>query len=291
MDLTRYYTRICKEPTVGKEEELELFQEYYSDEVTEGRKQQIKDRIIGANLRFAFKQAKTYSKNDPTVFAELISAANEGLLVGFEKYSPSKNVRYLSYAGWWVIQRILDEMSNMRIVSLPKWKQQLSAKIVKVLDNNETMKLSELKEMFVKLGIAERDIDELYATRYLTYYIDDLDENEFEHDPITEMLNNDLDRRKLLSCVHSLPSPHREIIARSFGLEDGKEYSPTKLARTLKKTKEEIATIRREGLEALRLKLTGIQPSSLHIPVKSQSSESAGGDPSQPSQSQIDSCM
>lgn len=256
MDLTKYYTEICKEPILKKEEEFTLLSEYVNTTTSESRKEEIRSLIIKANLRFAFKQAKKYSKNDPNVFAELISAANEGLVIGLSKYNPDKQVRFLSYAGWWVIQRILEEMSNMRIVSLPKWKQQLSSRITKALENNETLTLMELKELFQKEGVSNKDIEEMYRTKYLTYYIDDMEEEDFSIDPISNEVQKRLDEHKMWLSVSKLPSPHRELIARCYGLEDGEEYSPAKLSRTLKIKKEDIQRIKTEGLEMLKKMMT-----------------------------------
>ena len=252
MDLTKYYTEICKEPILSKEEELSLLTEYSDSTISENRKEEIRNRVIKANLRFAFKQAKNYSKNDPAVFGELISAANEGLMIGLTKYKPDRNVRFLSYAGWWVIQRILEEMSNMRIVSLPKGKQQLASKIGKLVEGNSSLKLSELKELFKGDSISDKDIEEMYRTRYLTYYIDDLDEENFLIDPIADEVQKKMDETKMWRAVNSLPSPHRELIARSFGLEDGEEYSPTKLSRTLRINKADIQRLKQEGLDMLK---------------------------------------
>lgn len=255
MDLSKYYTEICKEPILSKAEEEKLLSRYIEEDIPETEKEAIKNRVIKANLRFAFKQAKTYSRNDPSIFPDLISAANEGLLVGLSKYNPGRGVRFLSYAGWWVVQRILDEMSNMRIVSLPKWKQQLSTRIVKAIENDEKITLAELKVQFADKGVAAKDIEELYNTRYLTYYIDDLEESNFEIDPISQGVEKALDNEKVWKEVSSLPSPHREILAKSFGFEDEIEVSPAKLAKLLKMPKEDVLNYKREGLEMLKNKL------------------------------------
>lgn len=250
MDLSKYYAEICKEPILKREEEEALFTRFYANGTSEKDKNAIRDRIIRANMRFAFNQAKKFSKNDPSIFEDLISAANEGLLVGFEKFSPSQGVRFLSYTGWWVNQRILNQMSKMRIVSLPIWKQQLSSRIMMALDNNEKLTLTELYELFPE--VKKKDIDELYSTRYLTYYIDDMNEEDFEIDPIGEGLQRQLDDNKVWKAVASLPSPHREVIARCFGLEDDSEHSPAKMAKALKIPKEEIQKVRTEGLAMLK---------------------------------------
>ena len=257
MSLTKYYTQIYKEPLISKEEELELFIKYKDSSTSAKEKEAIRERIIKANLRFAFKQAKAFSKNDPGTFEDLISAGNEGLIVGFEKYNPSHEVRYLSYAGWWVNQRILKEMSRMRIVALPIWKQQLGARIQKLLDNNEKISIDEIIAEFEDTGISEKDIREMYRTRYLTYYIDDMNENEFEIDPIGEDVQKRIDDTRMWKMVSSLPSPHREVIARCYGLEEGRESSPAKIAKALKISKDSIQKIKVEGLQMLRDLLAG----------------------------------
>ncbi len=178
MDLAKYYTQICKAEMLNKEQEAALFKEYKTSTTTRVRKEQIRDQVIRANLRFAFKEAKKFSKNDPLLFEELICAANDGLLVGFEKYDPDTGYRFLSYAGWWVQQRILKEMSKMRLVSLPIWKQQLATKISRLREKNPDWSVEDV--IAALPDVPEKDIRELFDTQYLTYYIDDMDENDFE---------------------------------------------------------------------------------------------------------------
>lgn len=250
MNLTIYYTEICKEPMLSKEEELKLFQTYRAEGTSDKEKEKIRDTIIRSNLRFVFKTAKDYSRSDPSMIEDLISAGNEGLLVGFEKYNPSPQVRFLSYAGWWVVQRILKEMSHMRIVSLPIWKQQLSSRIERARANNENITIEELHKEFPDIKL--KDLKELFYTRYLTYYIDDCNESEFEIDPIGTEVQTKIDNTKIWKAVSSLPSPHREIVAQVYGLLDGEESSVANLCRQMKIPKSMISKIRDEGLQMLK---------------------------------------
>lgn len=235
---------------LSKDEETALFKEYKSSKTSVARKEEIRTHILRANLRFAFKEAKKFSKNDPRVFEELILAANDGLLAGFEKFDPSKGYRFLSYAGWWVQQRILKEMSKMRLVSLPIWKQQLASKINKFQETKPDITLEELKKLLP--GVSEKDIKELMETNYLTYYIDDMDENDFEVDVIGGEVQQRMDNERVWKAVSALDSPYREIIARSFGLEDGDEKTPAEIAKALKLPKEEIKRLKTEGLKMLK---------------------------------------
>lgn len=253
MSLSKYYAEICKAPMISKEEEAALFAEYYNPETSVKKKELIKETIIKANLRFVFKQAKLRSKNDPGSFEDLISVGNEGLLVGFEKYNPKSGYRFLSYAGWWVMQKMLYEMGTMRIVRLPVWKQQISARIQKIKDTNENITLEEIQKLLP--DVSEKDLRELSDTRYLTYYIEDMDESEFEIDPIGTQVEKRMDDEITLKAVSSLPSPHREVIAKLFGFDDGKEETLANISKSLKMTKEQVKAIKAEALSMLAAKL------------------------------------
>jgi RNA polymerase primary sigma factor len=198
-----------------------------------------------------FKRAKAHSKKDPSMFEVLISAGNEGLLAGLQKYKPDMGYRFLTYAGWWVDQRILMEMASQRLVKLPIWRQQLSARIDKVVEANEGITFDELKEHFSE--VSDKDLRELYETKFLTFYIEDLgDDPGFEINPIETTINTKLDQEKIHEIIESLSSPHREIIQMSFGIVDGEEVKPHDICKQLKLTKAQFKVFKKEALEMLK---------------------------------------
>lgn len=259
MSLSMYYEKISKTPMLSREEELDLFLEYQDETTSEKRKLQIRSRIIESNLRFVFKEAKKYSKNDPDVFEELIAAGNDGLLVAFEKFKPESGFRYLTYAGFWTRQRMLYSMAMQRIVSLPIWRQQLSARIQKVLEKQPDITFDGLKNEFP--DIQEKDLRELWGTRFLTFYISDMDEDPaFEINPIEDEVNTRLDRDRLHQRIAALPDDQREVIELSFGIFDGEDRNVAQVAAELKISKEKVKTLRKEALESLKSALGGFNP-------------------------------
>lgn len=251
MDLSKYYEEICREPILSKEEEEDLFLELADEGLSERRREQIKSRIIRANLRFVFRQAKNFSKNDPSLFEELIAAGNEGLIVGMEKFKPSTGYRFLTYAGFWVTQRILKQMASLRIVSLPIWKQQLAAKIQRFFDKNEAATFADLRAHFP--DIAEKDLSELSQTKYLTYYIDDVgDDPSFEINPIEEIVDKRMDNDRLHSVIDSLPDLHAQVIYLSYGLSDGIDRQQGEIADMLGISKDTLRKVKKEAIEKLK---------------------------------------
>lgn len=251
MDLSKYYDEIMKEPLLEKDEEKDLFLELADEGIPEFRKKRIKDRIIRANLRFVFKEAKHFSKSDPSLFEELISAGNEGLLVGLEKYNSDSGYRFLTYAGWWVKQRILSQMSSQRLVALPVWRQQLSSKIQKVMDSNEDISFDELRAKFP--DVPEKDLKELFQTRFLTFYIEDMgDDPAFEINPIETQVNTKLDQDIIHRAVSKLPTLQRKFIEMSFGLLDGEEHKPAEIMKELGLSRDKYKELKRVSLESLK---------------------------------------
>lgn len=250
MDLSIYYEQICKYKSLNRTQEQDLFKKYYDTTTSEKRKADIRDTIIKSNLRFAFKTAKKYSKNEPEQFEELIAAGNEGLLVGFNKYDPNSGVKFLSYAGWWVLQRILKEMSKFRIVALPIWKQQLSVKINRYIDKHEsTPTLEELCEQFP--NFSKKDIKELFETRYLTYFLDDMTDSDEYLDPVQEEVDPELETENVRFYVKRLPEPHRTVILMSFGIEDGVEHSNKDILDIVDIDRKDLKNVKKEAFEML----------------------------------------
>lgn len=251
MDISYYYDKIMQEPLLEKEEEMDLFLQLQDLGISDDRKEKIRHRILRANLRFVFKEAKRYSRNDPSIFSDLISAGNEGLLVGLEKYNPDSGCRFLTYAGWWVKQRILGYMSSQRLVALPIWRQQLSSRIQKVIDSNEGVTLEELFKEFS--DVPKKDVRELFQTRFLTFYIEDIGEDPaFEINPIENEVNLKLDLQKLHKLVESLPTPKRQILEMLFGLIDGEEHKPNEIMKVLNLSREQFKLLKKESLADLK---------------------------------------
>jgi RNA polymerase sigma factor (sigma-70 family) len=261
MNLSFYYDKIMKEPLINKEDEFDLFLELQDEGVPESRKVEIRDRIVRANLRFVFKEAKKYSRNDPSMFEELIAAGNEGLLVGMQKYNPQSGYRFLTYAGWWVSQRILHRMGNQRIVALPIWRQQLSSRIQKVVESTEGMTFEQLKPHFP--DVPEKDLRELFQTRFLTFYIEDMGEDSsFEINPIETEVNSRLDRQKIHAALAELPELPRRVLEMTYGLVDGEERKISEIIKELGINKEKVKAAREEALSLLLEKFGGVNPFS-----------------------------
>src|SRR5436189_5224030 len=69
------------------------------------------EELVKANLRFVVSYAKRY-RNTHVLFLDLINEGNIGLIHAAKKYDPDKNVKFITYAVWWIRQAILHALSE-----------------------------------------------------------------------------------------------------------------------------------------------------------------------------------
>ena len=225
MNLSSLYSEICKTPLLTKETERALLDIYFSDDSSSAEKVKAKENLLASHRRFAFNEAKKRSNNDIEQFEELFNAGCEGLLVGLHKFDNSKDMRFLTYAGWWVLQRQLKAMAEFRLVSLPTQKQQLSVKIKRFAE--ELGRDPSLVELYAEFPDSnQRDLKELSQTQFLTFAFDNVNETDI---PIIEGLNTTeqvmlIDR--MYEIIGEFGEKDADIIQRLYGLtEEGKAQS------------------------------------------------------------------
>lgn len=83
------------------------------------------DYILRSNMRFVIQVAKNYS-NDTLSQEELINEGAIGLLNSINYYDPSRGVRFITYAVWWIKASITRAISTKgSLVRLPLNQQAL----------------------------------------------------------------------------------------------------------------------------------------------------------------------
>jgi len=112
-EIRLYLKEISRIPMLTVEEEQELgYRVQAGDPVA-------LQKLIESNLRFVIKIAKKYWGFGLPLL-DLINEGNVGLIEAAKRFDPSKNVRFTSYAVWWIRQAILQTFYDMgRALRLP----------------------------------------------------------------------------------------------------------------------------------------------------------------------------
>jgi RNA polymerase primary sigma factor len=122
-NLRSYYAVIKRIPLLTADEEREL-----SAQVLSGS-EEARRRLIEANLRLVVKIARGFVTPDMPLL-DLIQEGNVGLIKAAEKYDGERNVRFSTYASWWIKQAITRALVNSRrAIRLPHRKEELLKRI------------------------------------------------------------------------------------------------------------------------------------------------------------------
>ena len=106
--LQAYLQEISRIPRLTPEEEREL-----GVRIQEDGDEDALRRLVEANLLFVVSYAKRY-RNLGVPFLDLIHEGNLGLLEAARRYDPSRNVKFITYAVWWIRQALMHALSDQR---------------------------------------------------------------------------------------------------------------------------------------------------------------------------------
>jgi RNA polymerase primary sigma factor len=156
--IQNYYDQIKHIPLLSFEEELEL-----SRQVQRGDAR-ARERLIEANLRLVVKIAQAYKRTDMP-FMDIIQEGNLALIHAAEKYDHRKQVRFSTYAGWWIRQFIVRFLSaKSRTIRLPLRKEQLLRRAQRSYHtlSQRLMRKPSNREIAADIGSSEGEIDFLF---------------------------------------------------------------------------------------------------------------------------------
>src|SRR3989454_8605465 len=155
--LNAYIREIAKFKPLSGEEERELGRRIQAGA------QEALQRLVEANLRFVVSYAKRY-RGLGLSFLDLIHEGTLGLIEAGKRFDAERNVKFISYAVWWVRQSIFHALSeHTRVFRLP---QKLSGQISKV-GNARQQLTTELnrsptnEEVAEKTSLSLQEVEEL----------------------------------------------------------------------------------------------------------------------------------
>jgi RNA polymerase primary sigma factor len=155
--LNHYLQEIAKTPRLTPEREREL-----------GRRVQENDKValeelVKANLRFVVSYAKRY-RNAHVHFLDLINEGNIGLIHAAKKFDPEKNVKFITYAVWWIRQSILHALSEQAgAFRLPPKRANLMYRLEKAIATamSEGSHIPTPDELAQNLGVTVKEVQTL----------------------------------------------------------------------------------------------------------------------------------
>jgi RNA polymerase primary sigma factor len=265
--LQNYLNEISKFKTLTREKEHEL-----------GIKANAGDAdalnlLIQSNLKFVVKIAARY-QNRGLSLSELISEGNIGLIKAIEKFDPDKDIKLISYAIWWIKQRIMLAVSEKSsLIRVPLGKSSAAHRVKATSDRiyAETGETASTEELSERMNISGKSIDQLKGqipetssfdeilstSDYQDYSVKDLLVDKSTPDP-QSLYYNDRMHDKINQAIDKLDSREADIVRTYFGLnEDREARNFAQIAEVMGLSRERVRQIQKE---ALRKILNEIKP-------------------------------
>jgi RNA polymerase primary sigma factor len=261
--LHAYLREIGKIPQLRPEEEREL-----GTRVRRDKDEEALGRLVEANLRFVVSYAKRY-RNLGVPLLDLIHEGNLGLIEAARRYDPSRNVKFITYAVWWIRQSIMQALSDhARAFSLPTKLSAVASKF-----NRQVAALSaQLDHAPTAREIAEDlEISEASAGALMQISGEDVSLSErvglpdgsngrelgdtieqVAVPPVDEELIQEAMAAQLRAALSELDARERDVMSQRFGLEDGEPKTLQEVGRRLNLSRERIRQIEACAKEKLR---------------------------------------
>ncbi len=267
--LQNYLKEISKFQALSREEEHEL-----GIRAQAGDHEAI-NRLVQANLKFVVKIASRY-QNRGLSLSELISEGNIGLLKAIEKFDPEKDIKLISYAIWWIKQRIMLAVSEKSsLIRVPLGKSSSAHRVKATQDRiyAETGLTASNEELSEKMNVTEKSIEQLQDQMIETTSFDELissgDFQEFstrdmiadEHfaDP-QQMYHRERLQEKINRAIDKLDQREADIIRTYYGLNAEQETQNfAQIAETMGCSVGSVRTHVARGHQTLAQRLGGIR--------------------------------
>lgn len=224
-------------------------------------------RLIESGLRFVVTIAKKYSK-DPEQQKALILAGNEGIVIALEKYELGKGTRFLSYAAWWVLHYVREELNKSSTVFIPVWRKKATTKVKSAeasFISREGRKPS-IDEIQGEVNLSAEQIRNILGISYtetsVQEYPPEIADAILADDTSTEEMLCIKQKSELIrTIIKSLPARDKFILEAYYGLTTGKPLALKQIASVLCLSSERVRQLKLSSLDYVReiLKHYGIE--------------------------------
>jgi RNA polymerase primary sigma factor len=256
--LDLYLAQIGRTPLLTKHEEQQLAQRI------EGGDEAAKRRMVEANLRLVVSIAKKY-RGHGVGFLDLIQEGTIGLVRAVEKFEWRRNLKFSTYATWWIRQAVQRAVANQsrtirvpvhvhdRIRKIDRARRTLEAKLGREATDEEVAKEA-------KLSLNEvRDADQLrpkmVSLQRPTGEDGDSELGDMIADQSGEDVTDTVDERlrneALERALEMLTPRTRRIIELRYGLGGGEPMLLEAVGREVGLTRERVRQLEQEALAQL----------------------------------------
>lgn len=250
-----YLRRIVKIPLLSKAEELRL-----AKQIQRGDEKALK-KLAESNLRFVVKVALRYQGYGLSVL-DLINEGNLGLLEAARRFSPDYDVKFITYAVWWIRQAIMQALARSSgALRFPVRKIRLASKLrsrrAEMVQQQEGQEPTE-EELAKELKLTRAEVEALLQTNLPQTSLEEIQQREEVGEPGTEQVppaDHELVRKSFEQEVERLlkvlTQRERTIVEMRYGLGKDEPMTLEEVGKRFKLSRERIRQVEEKAKKKL----------------------------------------
>ena len=260
-----YQQQVQAIPLLTEQEEMNLAKKLHEENDLNAARQ-----LIMSHLRLVIKIARSYSGYGLNQ-ADLVQEGNIGLMKAVKRFDPSRGVRLVSFAMYWIKAEIQEfVVRNWRLVKTATTKAQrkLFFNLRSMKKTLQPLKQEEIKEIAKELNVKESDVKEM-EYRFngneiaLDYQDEDNEDEVFRPisylqdenaDPVKQLISKESESNNLSALSNAIKSidERSRYILESRWLNEEKSKTLHELADELGVSAERIRQIEQNALKKLK---------------------------------------
>jgi RNA polymerase sigma factor (sigma-70 family) len=261
--LEEYLKEIDESPLLSADEEFDLARSIMDDNDPVAR-----EHLVRSNLRLVVNIAKKYANRGMNL-ADLIEEGNLGLLRAIDSFDTGFEVRFSTYAAWWIKQSIKRALQiSIQPIHVPgymvelmhQWRQAWSQLEIE-LGHGPTMEQMAKK---LQLSVRKAKIIAELIQNISVGVRDSLDDNQGLEDSIEderaeasqEAMLNEEEIKKAVSLLGELEPREAEVLILRFGLDGRVPLTLKQIGKKLNLTRERARQIQHSALAKLNELMT-----------------------------------
>lgn len=256
-NLKLYFDQISRFQTLTQKEEKKL-----GKLIQKGNKEAMQ-KMIEANLRFVVVYVKKY-RGMGLGLPDLINEGNLGLIEAAKRFDPNRNVKFISYAVWWIRQAVIHALTQYsRIYHIP---QKVSDQISEMKRTDSQLK-KELgreptrEEIARRMRITSEDVEdmEILAEKKISlsdkYFDEDVEVGDRIKDTLSpsveyQIIKNSV-QDQIRQLLEELDEKEALVLKLRFGLDDDMPRTLQEIGDMVNLTRERIRQIEQKAMRKL----------------------------------------
>ncbi|WP_457639331.1 sigma-70 family RNA polymerase sigma factor [Persephonella sp.] len=258
--LNLYIQKMAEHPLLSPEEEKEL-----ARRAKKGDKEALK-KLVEGNLRFVVNVAKNFM-GWGVPLTDLIAAGNLGLLEAAKRFDPDRDVKFISYAVWWIRQAIMQTIFQQTgAVRIPVKESLFISKVKETYEKlkEELKREPTIEEIAKEVGASPKKVRNALQIVRMPYSLDkpigeegdeltllDILSKKGTEDVEKEIVEESL-HKELSKLLNVLDDREKAIIEYRFGLNGEEPKTLTEVGELLGISRERVRQLEQRALKKLR---------------------------------------